>query len=71
MQNINELLELNYTLENLENRIIRVKNLYGDVVFRIFVNSGYTEIEKGKIFNFSNEVEIGLKKYGTINFLNL
>jgi len=71
MKNINELIELNYIIENVENRIVRVKNLYGDVIFRIFVNSGFCEIPQGKIFNYSIDVKNGIKKYGTIKFLNL
>jgi hypothetical protein len=71
MKNINELLNLGYSLENIENRIIRVKNGYNDVICSIFINSGLTLIPPGCIFNYITEVKTGIKKYGTIKFLNL
>jgi hypothetical protein len=71
MENINELLNFGYNLENLDDRIFRVKNSYGDTVATIFVKSGFIEIPKGKIFNYKNEVREGIKAAGIDKFFNI
>lgn len=70
MENIKELQELGYILENVQNRIIRVKNGYKDTVCSVFIQSGLALLEEGKIFNYLSEVKEGIKKDKT-NFLKL
>lgn len=69
--NIKELERIDYVIENIDNRVFRIKNSYGDVVASIFVKSGFIEIPKGKIFNYKKEVQEGIKVFGSNEFFNL
>jgi hypothetical protein len=69
MTNIKELEKLGYILENVQNRIIRIKNGYNDTICSVFIQSGYSVIENGKIFNHFAEVKEGIKNES--NFLKL
>ena len=71
MQNINDLKNLGYIIENVQNRLFRIKNSYEDNIATIYINSGFIEVENGKIFNYKNEVREAIKKTGVNIFFNL
>lgn len=70
MENIKKLQELGYILENVGDRIIRVKNTNKDTVCTVFIQSGFSLLTKDRIFNHLNEVREGIKK-DKYNFLKL
>ena len=71
MENINELLNLGYILENYENLLIRIKNSYNETICTVYFRSGFINVPNGKIFNYKREISEGMKKYGNDNFLKL
>ena len=65
--NLDYMINLGYIFENVDNinRVIRIKNSYNDIICSVFIESGFLDMQPGKIFNEKLSLLAALKRVGT------